>query len=175
MYTKEAYNSLLKSTAQNIDISDEMFEAAEKTYKDLGKWIDQETPDYEISIYPQGSFALGTVVRPITNADDYDLDIVCQFKSQYGLTAKELKVDVVKPLLVRYKKTSREIEEKKRCWHVEYDDVPNFHMDVIPAHTYGSVIRITDHNEDYDTYDYLGSNPAGYVKWFFDACATTVR
>lgn len=171
MYTKEAYNSLLKSTAQNIDISDEMFEAAEKTYKDLGKWIDQETPDYEISIYPQGSFALGTVVRPITNADDYDLDIVCQFKSQYGLTAKELKVDVVKPLLVRYKKTSREIEEKKRCWHVEYDDVPNFHMDVIPAHTYGSVIRITDHNEDYDTYDYLGSNPAGYVKWFFDACA----
>ena len=48
MYTKEAYNSLLKSTAQNIDISDEMFEAAEKTYKDLGKWIDQETPDYEI-------------------------------------------------------------------------------------------------------------------------------
>ena len=53
MYTKEAYNSLLKSTAQNIDISDEMFEAAEKTYKDLGKWIDQETPDYEISIYPQ--------------------------------------------------------------------------------------------------------------------------
>lgn len=171
MYTKEAYNSLLKSTAQNIDISDEMFEAAEKTYKDLGKWIDQETPDYEISIYPQGSFALGTVVRPITNADDYDLDIVCQFKSQYGLTAKELKGDVVKPLLVRYKKTSREIEEKKRCWHVEYDDVPNFHMDVIPAHTYGSVIRITDHNEDDDTYDYLGSNPAGYVKWFFDACA----
>ncbi|MFR7842881.1 MAG: hypothetical protein ACLU3U_07415 [Gallintestinimicrobium sp.] len=89
MYTKEAYNSLLKSTAQNIDISDEMFEAAEKTYKDLGKWIDQETPDYEISIYPQGSFALGTVaVRPITNADDYDLDIVCQFKSQYGLDSQ---------------------------------------------------------------------------------------
>ena len=28
----------------------------------------------------KGSFALGTVVRPITNADDYDLDIVCQFK-----------------------------------------------------------------------------------------------
>lgn len=95
MYTKEIYNGLLKSIAKCIDISDEMFEAAEKTYKDLGKWIDRETPDYEISIYPQGSFALGTVVHPITNADDYDLDIVCQFKKQYGLTAKELKVDVV--------------------------------------------------------------------------------
>lgn len=82
MYTKEIYNGLLKSIAKCIDISDEMFEAAEKTYKDLGKWIDRETPDYEISIYPQGSFALGTVVRPITNADDYDLDIVCQSKLQ---------------------------------------------------------------------------------------------
>lgn len=113
MYTKEAYNSLLKSTAQNIDISDEMFEAAEKTYKDLGKWIDQETPDYEISIYPQGSFALGTVVRPITNADDYDLDIVCQFKSQYGLTAKELKVVWLNHCLSVTKKRVGKLKKKR--------------------------------------------------------------
>ena len=90
-----------------------MFEAAEKTYKDLGKWIDQETSDYEISIYPQGSFALGTVVRPITNAHDYDLDIVCQFKSQYGLTAKGLKVDVVKPLLFVIKRRVEKLKKKE--------------------------------------------------------------
>lgn len=171
MYSKESYNKLLNAIAQNIDISDEMFEKAEKTYTGLGKWIDQETPEYEISIYPQGSFALGTVVRPITNSDDYDLDIVCQFKKQYELTAKELKIDVVKPLLVRYKKTSSDIEEKKRCWHVEYVDVPNFHMDVIPAYCFGNSICITDHNEVNDSYDYIGSNPSGYVTWFFDSCA----
>ena len=34
MYTKEIYNGLLKSIAKCIDISDEMFETAEKTYKD---------------------------------------------------------------------------------------------------------------------------------------------
>lgn len=171
MYNKETYNRLLRETAVSIDISNEMFEAAENTYKELGKWIDKETPNYEISIYPQGSFALGTVVRPISNADDYDLDIVCQFKESYGLTARELKVDVVKPLLVRYKKSSRDIEEKRRCWHVEYEDVPNFHMDVIPAYSYNRSIQITDHNERTDFYEYIGSNPAGYVKWFFDACA----
>lgn len=91
MYSKEAYNDLLRNIVRNIDISDEMFEAAEATYKNLGAWIDKETPDYEISIYPQGSFALGTVVRPISNADDYDLDIVCQFRQRYGLTARELR------------------------------------------------------------------------------------
>lgn len=167
MYTKEAYNSLLKSTAQNIDISDEMFEAAEKTYKDLGKWIDQETPDYEISIYPQGSFALGTVVRPITNADDYDLDIVCQFKSQYGLTAKELKVDVVKPLLVRYKKTSREIEEKRDAGMLNTMMFQTFIWMLFLLILMGGVIRITDHNEDYDTYDYLGSKSGRLCEMVF--------
>lgn len=63
------------------------------------------------------------MVKPISNADDYDLDIVCQFEERYSLTAKQLKVDVVKPLLVGYKKTSRDIENKRRCWHVEYEDV----------------------------------------------------
>lgn len=171
MYSKESYNDLLRYIARNIDISDEMFEAAEATYKNLGAWIDKETPDYEISIYPQGSFALGTVVRPISNADDYDLDIVCQFRQSYGLTARELKIDVVKPLLVRYKKASNDIKEKRRCWHVEYDDVPHFHMDVIPAYALSSTIQITDHNEELDEYSYIGSNPYGYTKWFFDVCA----
>lgn len=171
MYSKDALNDLYREIARNIDISDEMFDDAETTYKDLGKWIDAQTPDYEIIIYPQGSFALGTVVRPISNTDDYDLDIVCQFKEHYGLNARELKVNVVKPLLSMYKKSSRDIEEKRRCWHVEYEDVPNFHMDVIPAYSYLHRIEITDHDEENDSYGYIGSNPAGYVEWFFKSCA----
>lgn len=171
MYSKESLNDLYKLIASNIDISEEMFEAAEKEYKELGKWIDKRTPDYKISIYPQGSFALGTVIRPITNEDDYDLDLVCQLAERYGLTAKELKVDVVKPLLVEYKKTSREIEEKRRCWHLEYEDISHFHMDVIPAYALDSSIKITDHDEKDDIYEYIGSNPAGYISWFFGRCA----
>ena len=171
MYSKESLNDLYKLIASNIDISEEMFEAAEKEYKELGKWIDKRTPDYKISIYPQGSFALGTVIRPITNEDDYDLDLVCQFAERYGLTAKELKVDVVKPLLVEYKKTSGEIEEKRRCWHLIYEDVSHFHMDVIPAYALDSSIKITDHDEKDDIYKYIGSNPTGYISWFFGRCA----
>ena len=170
MYTKSAINELYKRYAIAIDISDEMFEKAVGEYKALGKWIDQETPDYKISIYPQGSFALRTVVRPISDEDDYDLDLVCEFAQSYGLSARQLKVDVVKPLLVDYKRINGEILNKRRCWHVEYEDVPNFHMDVVPAYANGSSIRITDHDEEIDFYQYMGSNPAGYVKWFFDRC-----
>lgn len=171
MYSKDSLNNLYRLISSNIDISDEMFDAAEEEYKKLGKWIDNETPDYQISIYPQGSFALGTVVRSISNEDDYDLDIVCQFEKSYGLTAKELKVDVIKPLLIRYKKSRKEIEEKRRCWHLEYEDVPYFHIDVIPSYALKAAIRITDHDEEKNTYNYIGSNPSGYVTWFFERCA----
>lgn len=173
MYSKDDLNALYRTIAANIDISDEMFDAAEREYTDLGKWIDEETPDYKISIFPQGSFGLGTVIKPISNEDDYDLDIVCQFAKSYGLSAKELKIDVVKPLLMHYKKSSKGIVNKRRCWHVDYDDIPQFHMDIIPSFlaSSGELIFITEHNEEADTYEYIGSNPSGYIKWFFDRCA----
>ena len=166
MYKKENLNKLFGKIAASIDIGEGFFDKAESEYTRLGVWIDAETPNYNILIYPQGSFALGTVVKPINDADDYDLDLVCQFAEHYSLTAKQLKVDVVKPLLVRYSRTSKDIEEKRRCWHVEYEHIPNFHMDVIPAIDRYSYINITDHDEDFGTYDYIGSNPKGYVEWF---------
>ena len=166
MYTKDQLNDLYERIVKDIDISDALFDAAEREYTELGKWIDRETPTYKVSIYPQGSFALGTVNKPITGADDYDLDLVCEFEQQYGLSARVLKWSVVKPLLEQYRKTKGEIEEKRRCWHVEYVDAPQFHMDVIPAVYRGSYIDITDHDEENDRYEYIGSNPKGYVKWF---------
>lgn len=166
MYTKDQLNDLYERIVKTIDISNEMFDAAEKEYTDLGNWIDRVTPQYRISIYSQGSFALGTVIKPIDDSEDYDLDLVCEFEQQYGLSAESLKCDVVKPLLERYKKIKGKIENKRRCWHVEYEDIPNFHMDIIPAVNRGMYIDITDHNEESDTYDYIGSNPLGYIEWF---------
>lgn len=171
MYTKESLNQLYRILTQELDISDEMFDLAEEEYSRMGKWIDDHTPGYKINIYPQGSFALGTVVRPITGKDDYDLDLVCSFEQSYGLTARAMKCDVVKPLLVGYRKTKGDLVEKRRCWHVEYDEVPNFHMDIVPAYNCGQYINITDHDEVLDTYEYLGSNPSGYADWFLSRCA----
>lgn len=168
MYTRDQINRMYEILGKQLDISDELFEDAVNEYRRLGKWLDEQTPGYEISVYPQGSFALGTVVRPITERDDYDIDLVCEFAEDYGLSAKALKVDVVKPLLVRYRRISRDIEEKRRCWHVEYEDIPNFHMDVIPAVDWQSIIHITDRNKENKSYDYIGSNPVGFVNWFFE-------
>ena len=177
-YTKRQIEDILLEIEERIDISDKLFEDANNEYKALGRWIDKKTDEdgsnYIVNIYPQGSFALGTVVKPISDEDDYDLDLVCEILNGDSLTPDQLKNHVSKAWLTSYRRSSTEIEEKRRCWHVEYDEVPNFHMDVIPAITpnagTGSLIKITDKNEVNCTYRYMQSNPAGYIEWFLKQC-----
>ena len=181
-YKKEQIETIISDIAATINISDAMFNKADAEYTSLGKWIDKKTEDgetnFKVYIYPHGSFALGTVIKPISDKDDYDLDLVCQVENGDSLSAEQLKNDVVKPWLASYKKTKSDIEEKRRCWHVEYEEIANFHMDVIPAipqslsGNKSTMILITDKDEHRDPiYEYQGSNPKGYVNWFFSRCS----
>lgn len=81
MYSKDDINKLYREIAASIDISDDMFTAAVDEYESLGKWIDENTPQYQISIYPQGSFGLGTVVKPITMRTTMILTLFVNSKS----------------------------------------------------------------------------------------------
>ena len=179
-YSKQQLNELLNDMVHCINIDDELFDAANKDYEELGEWINKTTEKegtrYSVSIYPQGSFALGTVVRPTSQEDDYDLDLVCLINNGNHLSAEELKLFVVRSWLENYKKRSTDLIEKRRCWHVDYDDVPHFHMDVIPAIPRYSLaesddIKITNKDDSaIPVYTYQGSNPKGYQEWFFTQC-----
>ena len=117
MSTKSQLNDIYEKIGQQLDISDELFEKAKEKYQDMGVWLDKKTPEYKIDIYPQGSFALGTVIKPLNDNEEYDLDLVCEFKNGNNTDAKELKVDIIKPLLQEYGDCG-EPEEKRRCWQV---------------------------------------------------------
>lgn len=156
---------ILDKVAEDINITEAMFDSAESEYKNMGAWIDKNTPQYNIDIYPQGSFALGTVVRPIDREDEYDIDLVCEFSKNYGLDAQELK-SKVQSIITKYKHCES-ITEKRRCWQITYQDSLHFHMDIIPAVFRGNYIDITD-KKDSGNYEYMGSNPKGYSAWFKD-------
>ena len=81
---------MLNRISRDLDIGDDLFKQAEDEYRNLGKWIaakvDEEGRDYKVDIFPQGSMALGTVVRPLPvgNKDaDFDLDWVLAFQEEY--------------------------------------------------------------------------------------------
>ena len=80
------------SIISSLDISPTMYKNAVEKYSAITKFLN----DYGIDadMYPQGSFAFGTVIRP--NATDpsasYDLDFICQVRgSRVDYTPSELR------------------------------------------------------------------------------------
>ncbi len=91
------YPSFLDHMARDIDISPQKYRDAVHRYQRVGNWL--QDGDYpgcpgELAIYPQGSFRLGIVVRPIRRgiAADYDIDLVCELPTVKSLaTPQEIK------------------------------------------------------------------------------------
>ena len=75
-------NRNLEEIIKKIDITETMAENAESKYKAVARELCAKGLD--VDIYPQGSFALGTVVRPFTEGKDvdYDLDFICEINQK---------------------------------------------------------------------------------------------
>lgn len=134
-------SSIIGEIAGSIDIPDSAYEKAEARYKDLGEWFGRKEARcqrYSPHIYPQGSFRLGTVVRPIDEDGEYDLDMGCRLRvgitkaSHTQMQLKELVgADLEDYRVARGIKES--LEEKHRCWRLEYADTLKFHLDTVPS------------------------------------------
>lgn len=131
----------LETLLGSIQIPDSAYEKAERRYKDLGEWFDRADATckkFSPHIYSQGSFRLGTVVRPLTDKGEFDLDVGCRLRegiTQATHTQRQLK-DVVRAELEAYRvarKIEQKLDEKHRCWRLQYQDELAFHMDVVPS------------------------------------------
>ncbi|MFH0908785.1 MAG: nucleotidyltransferase [bacterium] len=139
--SNQTTNTVLHAVADDIDIPDSSYELTEKRYKALTEWFarkESKCSDYNPYLYPQGSFRLGTVVRPVDADGEYDLDMGCRLcrgitKSTH--TQRQLKelvgVDIEAYRVAQGFKYER--EEKKRCWRLRYADQINFHLDAVPS------------------------------------------
>lgn len=186
---KQQINEIYRHLSDALDITESQYEIAEKRYKALGEFLQEENSRlalYEPEVYPQGSFRLGTVIRPLGREDEFDLDLVCKLNDPpKTITQRQLKNMVGERLKEReyYRKILG--DEGNRCWTLQYSDETRFHMDVLPsiADPYTAVlesvvekdvlehaIRITDRRDkSFDSsnvYNWLKSNPIGYAEWF---------
>ena len=76
---KNQFGSVLEHIADSLDIPESRYLESEERYKAVGKWLSKEDSPLAIfipEIYPQGSFRVGTVVKPIYKEDKYDIDLV---------------------------------------------------------------------------------------------------
>lgn len=162
-------NILLKRVVDEIRITPSMLDKAESSYKAVRQWLIDGIPDATIT--PQGSINLGTTIKPVSDIDDYDIDLVCLLKKSQNYEAKTIKHKVGNRLKEnkRYLTKINEEGEGKRCWKMQYDE---FHMDILPCvpkteyiEPFSTEIRLT-HKISSNMYEDRFSNPYGYKKWF---------
>lgn len=192
-YTREA-RDFLDALADELEISDARYRDAEKSYTSLGEWLNRPESSlrqYEPAVYVQGSFRLGTVIKPFTDEEEYDVDSVCELKllEKTQLSQKELKrlVGIEVEAYRRAQAMVKPLREGRRCWVLDYADGAQFHMDIVPAlpngasqrvllEAYGHDVRyaetaivITDNEHPHYNIvsdDWPRSNPKGYAEWF---------
>lgn len=182
--TKEqALGSILDIIADELDIPEDLRKEMVRKYKHLGEWIKSDNEERfktESEIYPQGSVRLGTIVQPVTESGEYDVDLVYLRRlAKTGVTQEGL-VEQAEEQLNRYIKHRRDegkdiptLERRRRCIALNYDG--RFHMDVLPALPDDEGAHYTDRSvdtsillTDRELREWQHSNPKAYSEWFRD-------
>ena len=101
--------------AENLDISQTMREKAERSYRAVGEWLGDCDVNSDVKIMPQGSFYLGTVIRPVSDEDEYDIDLVCLLKNAAKKSEGEIK-KIVGDRLREHKTYSSMLEPEERLF-----------------------------------------------------------
>ena len=193
VYSKQ-FSPILEAIAAALDIPESYFEIAVKRYESIGEWLERDgsiVAQYSPLIYPQGSFLLGTVTKPISNKQEYDLDLVSELSLEKDFITQETLKNLVGHEIKSYadaKNMKSPVEEGRRCWTLHYADGVQFHIDILPAIPDAEkfkqfiesrglppsswsdlAIAITDNTlPNYSQIDseWPRSNPKGYAEWF---------
>lgn len=196
---KKQFSEILETLGETLDITETQYKVAVSSYGAVGEWLakpESLLSPYKPIIRPQGSFMLGTMIKPICEDDDLDIDLVCELTGKNPQwTQHHLKQAVGNRLKANGTYKNMLVEEGRRCWTLTYSDNANYHMDILPSlvcngynivlekafsataldKDYESLaIRITDNKQnnyysDTIAENWMKSNPFGYGRWFFNA------
>ena len=196
------FNDIFNGIGQSLDISESRYEGIVTSYKSVGNWLAREDSllaKYQPTILAQGSFMLGTMIKPVGEGNELDIDLVCRLNGKKPeWTQHDLKMKIGERLTdYTVQKNMKKPENGRRCWTLNYAEDSKFHMDILPcivgkdyqiilesSFDFSQVsklddlaIRITDKKEDNypiatQPEEWPKSNPFGYGKWFFQRAET---
>lgn len=181
---------LIEKIAHILDITPDMYNHSESVVQGIAAYLKNINPN--IKIYKQGSFKIGTVVRPYKKdrESDFDVDLVIEFSNEKkSVNPRYIKISLRKYLEGQNYEQFLD-EEGRRCWTLNYphkydDKTISFHIDLLPCvresegtkrnikpdiyiNSAIAITHITDKRTNPYTYEWMPSNPLGYAKWFDD-------
>lgn len=183
--TFERQRDIIKLISQ-LDISVTLYKNADEKYHAIAKFL--EDCGIHADIYPQGSFAFGTVLRPNSKDSDanYDLDFICQLpSSKEDISPSDLQRKIEDALSNSGRYGEGKLTVYPECFTIEYADINGvgFTIDIVPAADESlenklklaslssrpdlipTTIAIPRHN-GVRNYSWMTNNPKGFKKWF---------
>lgn len=138
---KKELSNIFMLLSQNLDITKTQYENLVKSYSAVGKYLEADPifAPYHPVITPQGSLRLGTIIQPISEDDDLDVDLVYRLiEKKADWTQLYIKRCVGNRLKEHGTYKDMLDEEGRRCWTLLYrQDSDNtkehYHMDILPC------------------------------------------
>lgn len=124
--------ALLGRLATELDPTPTQVARAKTAYETVGGVLAASTvPELKAcKIIPHGSWAIGTVNRPIDEQGEFDVDLICRLAGGALLPPQEAK-RIVGDRLKEDGRYRDKLSEKRRCWRIDYKG--EFHLDVAPV------------------------------------------
>ncbi len=193
MINRNDLNEFLETLVASLEVPESMYQKAMRRFDSITDHLKRPNSLLRKNVpilYPQGSFNLGTAIKPFDEDGHYDVDVVCELNETKGaITQKSLK-ELVGHEVKEYQRINgflKRPEDNRRCWTLLYADTEQFHMDILPAipdrqgfsrlliekrasaYWTDTAIAITDQKHPRFTIitdDWYVSNPKGYAEWF---------
>ena len=107
----------------------------------------------------QGSYALGTLIKPVDDNDEYDADIQIVMNPNPKWQAKEY-INEIHRTLKQNQNYADKLGQKTRCVTIDY--AGDFHLDVVPRVTIGGRHYVCNRTDN----GFEETDGTGYRDWF---------
>ncbi len=161
-------NELLEAVCESIQLTKVRFDEATGHYEVVSAWLSDTNSFLRVGqplIYPYGSMALHTEVKPIKR-DEFDLDQICLIARTAEIPTSSVALfDAVVRRLLEHEGLKDRLEINPPAIRLKYADA--FRLEVVPARPalqvlHPTAIEIVDYKSD----SWILSDPKAYIEWF---------
>lgn len=149
-----------------VNLNQSRLDRLNTSVKAVSEFLSQNLDSY-IKIERQGSYALGTIIKPADENTEYDADILLYMKYEKGKDPKEY-IDELYRCIREDKVYKEKAHRKTRCVSLNY--AGDFHLDIVPC------ITKEDGKQyicNYQTNEFEQTDGTGYRDWFNDKTKIT--
>ena len=147
-----------KFLSEHVNVNDSRMERLRTSVRAVNNYLNDNLKGYQ-KMEPQGSFALGTIIKPVKKTGEFDADIQIVMNPNNDWEPKDY-ISAIYNTLNENANYSDKLRRKTRCVTIDY--AGEFHLDVVPRVTIQGQHYVCNRLEN----KFEPTDGNGYRDWF---------